>query len=144
MHDLHHGVFGAGFDNYVHVVSKANTLKSLSCSLFCALVLIVATAVNSPAMSSATAPATVPAVTAEQLFRDALTLSPAARDGLIDRLLGHQGFTDYLDPDIERAQIEEVRRRIAAVEAGESKLIPGEQVFAEIRAKLAAAGVQLP
>ena len=36
-------------------------------------------------------------------------------------------------PDIQRAQLEEVRRRIAEVEPGEVTLIPGDQMFAEVR-----------
>jgi putative addiction module component (TIGR02574 family) len=41
--------------------------------------------------------------------------------------------SDGMQPDIERAQLAEVQRRVAEVESGAVTLIPGEQVFAEVR-----------
>ena len=73
--------------------------------------------------------------TADQLFREALSLSPEARAELTDRLIASAAET--MAPDLERAHLEEVSRRIARVERGEVQLIPGEQVFAEARALLA-------
>ncbi|RYD58489.1 MAG: hypothetical protein EOP83_20835 [Verrucomicrobiaceae bacterium] len=72
--------------------------------------------------------------TAEQLFRDALTLSPEARADLTDRLVASSA--EAIVPEIERAHLAEVRRRIGAVDAGEEQLIPGEQVIAGGRALL--------
>ena len=46
---------------------------------------------------------------------------------------------DTVPPEIERAQIEEVRRRIAQVESGEVTLIPGEQALEQIRRLVASA-----
>lgn len=72
--------------------------------------------------------------TADQLFLEALTLSPAARAELTDRLVASAAET--LTPELERIHLEEVDHRIARVESGEVQLIPGEQVFAEGRALL--------
>ncbi|MEQ9401910.1 MAG: addiction module protein [Longimicrobiales bacterium] len=37
------------------------------------------------------------------------------------------------DPDIEAAWEKEIARRVASIEAGEAKLIPADEVFAEAR-----------
>ncbi len=37
------------------------------------------------------------------------------------------------DPEVEAAWEMEIARRVAAIEAGESALVPGDQVFAEAR-----------
>jgi len=73
--------------------------------------------------------------TAEQLFRDALSLSPEARADLTDRLVASSA--EAIVPEIERAHLAEVRRRIAAVDSGEERLIAGGQVVADGRALLA-------
>lgn len=73
--------------------------------------------------------------TADQLFREVLSLSPEDRAELTDRLVASAAET--LAPELERLHLEEVTRRIARVEAGEVRLIPGEQVLAEARALLA-------
>lgn len=38
--------------------------------------------------------------------------------------------------EVERTRDEEIRRRLAEVEAGTAELIPAEQVFAELRGRL--------
>jgi hypothetical protein len=48
-----------------------------------------------------------------------------------------------LGREVKRTQIEEVRRRIAAVESGVVRLIPGEQALAEVRGFVVLAGVRL-
>ena len=73
--------------------------------------------------------------TADQLFLEALSLPPEARADLTDRLVASSA--EAIPPEIERAHLDEVRRRMARVEAGEVQLIPGEQVLAEARALLA-------
>ena len=73
--------------------------------------------------------------TAEQLFLEALSLSPQARADLTDRLVASSA--EAITPEIERAHLTEVRRRMARVEAGEVRLIAGEKVVAEGRAVLA-------
>jgi len=40
-----------------------------------------------------------------------------------------------IDEDIDRLWAEEAERRISQIEAGEIKLVPGEEVFSKIRAK---------
>jgi putative addiction module component (TIGR02574 family) len=54
-------------------------------------------------------------------------LSPPERADLADRIV--ETLAHDISPEIERAQIEEFRRRIAQVESGEVTLIPGEQGF---------------
>ena len=72
--------------------------------------------------------------TADQLFLEALSLPPEARADLTDWLVASSA--EAISPEIERAHLDEVRRRLARVEAGEVHLIPGEQVLAEARALL--------
>jgi putative addiction module component (TIGR02574 family) len=38
-----------------------------------------------------------------------------------------------VDPEIEAAWDEEIRRRIAEIDSGKAKLVPAEEVFAEVR-----------
>jgi len=40
------------------------------------------------------------------------------------------------DSDVEQAWRKEIERRVAQVERGEVKLIPGEEVFARVRRRL--------
>lgn len=75
------------------------------------------------------------AATADQLFLEALSLPPEARADLTDRLVASSA--EAIAPEIERAHLAEVRRRIARVEAGEVQLVPMEQVLAEGRIMLA-------
>ena len=72
--------------------------------------------------------------TADQLFLEALSLPPEARADLTDRLVASSA--EAISREIERAHLDEVRRRMARVEAGEVHLLPGEQVLAEGRALL--------
>jgi putative addiction module component (TIGR02574 family) len=58
-------------------------------------------------------------------------LSAPERADLADRLVAT--LAHGIPPEIERAQIEEVRRRIAQVEVGEVTLIPGEQALEQVR-----------
>ena len=73
--------------------------------------------------------------TVDQLFLEALTLTREARADLTDRLVA--SAAEAVDPEIEEAHLEEVRRRIAQVKAGEVQPIPAEQVLAEVRASVA-------
>jgi hypothetical protein len=54
---------------------------------------------------------------AEQLFLQALSLSPEARAELTDRLVASSA--EAIDPGIERAHLDEVRRRMAQLDSGE-------------------------
>ncbi len=60
-----------------------------------------------------------------EILRDAVQLSPLERAELADRLV--ETLASDMLPEIERAQIAEVRRRMAQVESGEVTLVPGEQ-----------------
>ena len=64
-------------------------------------------------------------------------LSPPERADLADRLVETLG--DSIPPEIERAQLDEVRRRIAQVESGQVTLIPGEQALEQVRRLVASA-----
>jgi putative addiction module component (TIGR02574 family) len=73
----------------------------------------------------------------ERLEAEALELSVEDRARLAQRLL--ESLDDLPEEDldeIERAWNEEIERRIADLEAGKAELIPAEQVFAEVRARL--------
>jgi hypothetical protein len=64
-------------------------------------------------------------------------LSPPERADLADRRA--ETLSQSIPPDIERAQIEEVRRRVAQVESGEVAVIPGEQALEQVRRLVASA-----
>jgi putative addiction module component (TIGR02574 family) len=64
-------------------------------------------------------------------------LSPPERADLTDRLV--ESLAESIPSEIERAQIEEVRRHIAQVEAGQTKLISGEQALDQVRRLAASA-----
>ncbi|MEK6283106.1 MAG: addiction module protein [Acidobacteriota bacterium] len=69
--------------------------------------------------------------TSEEIFRDAVALPPDERADLTERLVS--SLVDDIPAEITRAQLEEVRRRIAQVESGEVALIPGDEVLARVR-----------
>ena len=73
--------------------------------------------------------------TSEQIFREAMSLSPEVRAELAERLIG--SLAEDVSPEITSAQLVEVRRRIAEVESGEAKLIPGDEALARVRNLLA-------
>ena len=73
--------------------------------------------------------------TSEEIFREAMTLSPEVRAELAERLIG--SLAEDVSPEITTAQLSEVRRRIAEVESGEAELIPGDEVLARARRLLA-------
>ncbi len=66
----------------------------------------------------------------EELSRKARALAPEERVRLAEELLA---TVQEVDPDVEAAWDEEIRRRIADVDSGKAKLIPAEEVFAEVR-----------
>jgi len=73
--------------------------------------------------------------TSEEIFREAMTLSPGARTELVEQLI--RSLTEDISPEITSAQLAEVRRRIAEVESGEGELIPSDEVSARARRLLA-------
>jgi len=73
-------------------------------------------------------------LTAEKLYEDALSLSSEARAHLAERLVF--SLAEGIPPAIEKEHLAEVRRRMAEVDSGAVKLIPGGQVLAKGRAEL--------
>ena len=66
----------------------------------------------------------------DELARKARALSPEERVRLAEELLA---TVQEVDPQVEAAWDEEIRRRIAEIDSGKAKLIPAEEVFAEVR-----------
>jgi putative addiction module component (TIGR02574 family) len=67
----------------------------------------------------------------EELSQKARALSREERAHLAQVLL--DSLREHVDPEIDAAWDEELRRRIAEIEAGTAKFIPAQEVFAEIR-----------
>ena len=74
-----------------------------------------------------------------QILAEIERLSPPDRADLADCII--ETLVDKTPPEIERAQIDEVRRRIAQVESGTVRLIPGEQALDQVRRLVASARV---
>ena len=71
--------------------------------------------------------------TTEKLMDEVLDLPADERLSLVDRLIASLNLPTQTA--IDRLWAEEAERRLAQIDRGEVELIPGEQVFAEIRAK---------
>jgi putative addiction module component (TIGR02574 family) len=69
----------------------------------------------------------------DELTRKARSLAPEERVRLAEELLSS---VQDSDEEIEAAWEAEIKRRLDEVESGTAKLIPAEEVFAEIRALL--------
>lgn len=67
------------------------------------------------------------------IMDDALSLPVEARVELVEKLL--RSLNPPTQAEVEAAWAKEVDRRIAQVERGEAKLVPGEEVFARLRRK---------
>ena len=74
------------------------------------------------------------------LLREAEQLSLQEREELADQLV--QNLVRTAPNQVERAQIEEVRRRIAHVETGEVAPIPGEEALKQVRRLVASASAR--
>ena len=68
---------------------------------------------------------------AEKVYKDAMALSGETRVALTERLVA--SLADDIPAEIQRAHIDEVRKRIAQVESGEVELIPGDEAIARVR-----------
>ncbi len=68
----------------------------------------------------------------EILEAEVLSLPPAQRSHLLDRLLASM----IPDAQWEQAWAQEADRREASIESGKSQWIPGEDVVARLRAQL--------
>jgi putative addiction module component (TIGR02574 family) len=66
----------------------------------------------------------------DELSRKARALPPEERVRLAEELLA---TVQEVDPEVEAAWDEEIKRRIEEIDSGRAKLIPAEEVFAEVR-----------
>ena len=78
----------------------------------------------------------MPPTTLQKLAAEAMKLSPEERADLADLLW----VSVEPKAEVDAAWDAEIERRIADLEAGRTKAIPGEQVLAELRAKIEAHG----
>jgi putative addiction module component (TIGR02574 family) len=69
-------------------------------------------------------------MTKEQILTEAMFLDPRERDEVADAL-----WQCVVPGEFTPGQVAEVRRRIAALDSGETQPIPGEQVMMELRAR---------
>jgi len=72
--------------------------------------------------------------TVAELSQRALELAPEDRARLAEELLA--SLETDLEPEVDAAWDEEIRRRIAEAENGTAKLIPADEVFARVRRAL--------
>lgn len=72
---------------------------------------------------------------ADKIINEALTLPAEARIALVDRILASLNLPTKAG--IDRLWNEEAEGRAAEIDRGEVNLIPGEEVFANIRRKYA-------
>ena len=70
----------------------------------------------------------------DDILSAALSLSPGARAMLADHLL--ESLDAQEEKRIDAIWAEEAERRAKAIDEGRAKLIPGEQVMAELRARV--------
>lgn len=66
-----------------------------------------------------------------QILEEAEQLSAPERAELADRIV--ESLAHDIPPDLARAQLAEVQRRIAEVGAGQVALVPGEIALAQVR-----------
>ncbi len=66
----------------------------------------------------------------EELSHKARTLPPEDRVRLAEELLAS---VQEPDAEVDAAWAEEIKRRIAEIDSGKAKLIPADEVFAEVR-----------
>lgn len=74
-----------------------------------------------------------------QILAEIKQLSPPDRADLADNIV--ETLFESTPPEVERTQMDEIRRRIAEVESGAVRLIPGEQGLTEVRRLVASARV---
>jgi putative addiction module component (TIGR02574 family) len=67
-------------------------------------------------------------LTADQIESEALNLPRPERGRIAQALVASLA----MDPEVERAWEEEIRRRIRDIDSGATEMIPGEQVFKEV------------
>ena len=69
--------------------------------------------------------------TAEELYRDVLALPNDMRAELAERLVA--SLADDIPEEVTAAHLEECKKRMAEIDAGKVKLIPGDEVMARAR-----------
>ena len=69
----------------------------------------------------------------DRVIEEALSLPADIRLNLVEKLITSLNLP--IDEDIERLWAEEAEHRISKIETGEARLVPGEEVFSNIRAK---------
>jgi putative addiction module component (TIGR02574 family) len=72
-------------------------------------------------------------VVAKKVLDEALSLPAEARVSLVEKLLNSLNLPTQ--PEIDRLLAEEAERRIAQIDKGGVKLVPGKKVFSNIRKK---------
>ena len=72
-------------------------------------------------------------IATDKLLEEALLLPADERASLVEKLL--QSLNLPTEAEVNQLWVEEAERRVSQIEAGKVELIPGEQVFARIRAK---------
>ena len=73
------------------------------------------------------------ATTNDRVFEEALSLPADVRLSLVEKLLTSLNLP--IDEEVERLWAEEAERRVAQIEEGKVKLVPGKEVFNKIQAK---------
>ena len=71
--------------------------------------------------------------TTDRVTEEALSLPADIRLNLVEKLITSLNLP--IDKDIDLFWAEEAERRVSQIEAGEVRLVPGEEVFSKIRAK---------
>ena len=71
--------------------------------------------------------------TNDRVIDEALSLPSNVRLSLVEKLLTSLNLP--IDEEINRLWAEEAERRVSQIEEGKAKVVPGEEVFAKIRAK---------
>jgi putative addiction module component (TIGR02574 family) len=75
--------------------------------------------------------------TLEQVTEEARELSPQDREQLLARLIRDLEPVEKLSPaEIDDAWDKEISRRLGEIDSGKVKLVPAEEVFAKIQARL--------
>ncbi len=72
-------------------------------------------------------------MTVDELKREAMHLDPTERASLARELL--VSLDSLSEPEVELLWLEEAERRRLRVEAGETQLVPMDEVFAQVRAR---------
>ena len=72
-------------------------------------------------------------IAAKKIIDEVLLLPTDARVNLVEQLLMSLNLPTR--PEVDRLWAKEAERRIAQIEKGKVKLLPGEKVFSDIRKK---------